>query len=349
MSDFSDALDNATAGEARDLATRANAKASALQSQLTRQAKEVNRVQSLLDAHLAIPAPDPAPAWIAKPERLSPGIKRDTPVLMLSDLHLDELVDLEEMSGLNAYDDVIAERRLGNVVDGFVELTKDYTAGVHHDGVVCTLLGDNITGEIHDELARTNVRPPAASLVWWAPKVAAALLHLADEFGHVFVPVCDGNHDRFYVKTPHKQRAESSLAWVFYHQVQALCAHDDRITFSITKSPEQRFDLYGTKFLITHGDDFQSAGGVGGIYPSLLKWVLRAHDLYSTHSDDFHYVLMGHWHQAKFGEDFIINGSLKGYDEYARRHKFKFQEPGQVLFTVTPEHGMGWRNVVWAD
>jgi hypothetical protein len=35
----------------------------------------------------------------------------------------------------------------------------------------------------------------------------------------------------------------------------------------------------------------------------------------------------------------LINGSLKGYDEYAWNNSFSFEQPQQALFLVTPEHG----------
>ena len=52
---------------------------------------------------------------------------------------------------------------------------------------------------------------------------------------------------------------------------------------------------------------------------------------------------MGHWHSPKWGEDFVVNGSLKGYDEYAKDGGFKFAAPSQQLFTLTPERGIGQR------
>lgn len=287
------------------------------------------------------------PGWI-KPKKLTKAHQAQA-VLMLSDLHLDEVVDIDEMMGMNAFNREIAHRRFENVINGTVDLLTKYTAGVKIIGITVALNGDIITGSIHDELDRTNEAPVSASIVHWIPHLVSGIKHLADTFGHVFVPCTDGNHDRFYKQTPYKQRAESSLAWIIYNSVADAFRDDNRVTFQITKSADQLYDLYDTTFLQTHGDQFRSAGGVGGLYPSMLKYILRMHDLYSARKRDFDYILLGHHHQNLWGQDFVMNAALKGYDEYAKGHGFKYVLPSQQLFTVTPERGMGTQWTVHAD
>jgi predicted phosphodiesterase len=309
--------------------------------------QEVEQLTRLLDRYSTIkPEDTKVPTWL-KPKRKTKA-HRATGVLLLSDLHLDEVVDLHEMDGINEYNRAIANERLERIINATVDLLHTYVSGVHYDGLVVPLLGDNITGVIHDELERTNEAPPSASIVHWVPIIASALTYLADEFGRLYVPCVDGNHDRFYKKTPKKQRAESSLAWVIYNWLADHLRDDDRITFGISTSPEQLIDVYDTTLLLSHGDGFRSAGGVGGLYPSLLKWLLRKHDLYSQTKRDFDIACIGHWHQDLYGQDFVVNGSPKGYDEYAKDGGFKFAKPSQQLFTLTPERGMGQRLTVQA-
>lgn len=293
------------------------------------------------------PADMRVPAWLKPPRTKS--VHSATAVLLLSDLHLDERVDLYEMDRLNKYDRDIAHSRLERVVNSTVELMRNYVAGLSIDGIVVALDGDLITGDIHDELARTNEAPVPATIAHWVPYLASALTHLADEFGQVFVPTADGNHDRTYKKTPSKKRAESSNAWIIHSWLADTLRDDPRITFSISKAPAQRFDVYDTRFLLTHGDAFRSAGGVGGLYPSMLKYLHRMHALYSAHRNDFDYALLGHWHSLLWGPDFVVNGSLKGYDEYARTNGFGFERPQQALFVVTPENGVTMRLPVFAS
>jgi hypothetical protein len=51
---------------------------------------------------------------------------------------------------------------------------------------------------------------------------------------------------------------------------------------------------------------------------------------------------MGHWHQLVYGKNFIVNGSMKGYDEYAHMNSFEFEPPQQAAWLMTPEHGKTW-------
>lgn len=308
----------------------------------------ITELESLMDRYTAIkPADQKMPVWL-RPKKSS-KVHHGTPVLMISDLHLDEVVDIHEMDSLNEYNREIAEQRFKKVIDGSIDLIRTYVNGLTIDGIIVALIGDIITGTIHAELSDTNEAPPPATIVHWVPIIASALTRLADEFGKVHVPCVDGNHDRTTMKTRAKKRAENSYAWIIYNWLADSLRLDTRITFSITTAPEQIVDVYDTRLMLAHGDAFRSQGGVGGLYPALLKWLLRKHNLYSQHNKDFDYALIGHWHQLLWGSDFIVNGSLKGYDEYARHLGFGFERPQQALFIVTPENGITQRLPVFAD
>ncbi len=305
-------------------------------------------LRAKLDRYSSVkPADLKVPAWL-RPTKKSKR-HRATAVLMLSDLHLDEVVDLDEMDGMNEYNRQIAEARFAHVINSTIRLTRDYVAGVDFDGIMVAILGDIITGDIHDELAKTNEGPVPATIVHWVPILASGLRELADHFGKVFVPCIAGNHDRTTYKTPKKKRMESSNAWIIYNWLADTLRDDPRITFGISTSPEQVVNVYETRFLLAHGDAFRSSGGVGGLYPSLLKWILRKHQTYSSMGRDFNYALLGHWHQLLWGQDFIVNGSLKGYDEYAKDGGFQTERAQQALFVVTPERGIVQRLPVHAD
>jgi transposase-like protein len=320
-----------------------------LRRELAKAGGRIEELEKFLDRYASIkPADMKVPTWL-RPKARKSRTHHATPVLMLSDLHLDEVVELAEMDGLNEYNRKIAQERLNTVINNVCELLRTYVAGVEIDGIVVAIIGDIITGAIHEELADTNESPVPATIVHWVPILASALVRLADEFGHVFVPCVDGNHDRTTKKTRKKKRAESSNAWIIYNWLADTLRHDNRITFSITPSPEQVVNVYGTTFLLSHGDSFRSAGGVGGLYPALLKWLLRRKDLYSQKGTPFDYALIGHWHQLLWGRDFVVNGSLKGYDEYAKDGGFGFERPQQALFIVSPENGIVQRMPVFAD
>ena len=314
-----------------------------LQVQNTSLLELLDRFSVLKPGNLSVPK------WTAEPT----GRRKKhhaIAVQMLSDLHLDEVVDIHEMDGINEYNREIAERRLHRIAEGIVKLLKRYVAGIELDGLVLALIGDILTGWIHAELERTNEAPVMASVVYWVPIIASMIEWLSDELDvPIHVPAVDGNHDRAYLKPHAKQRAVTAISWVIYNWLADKFEGNDKVTFALTTSPEQIVPVYDTRLLLSHGDSFRSQGGIGGLYPALLKRVLRWHDLYSQTKTDFDFVLIGHWHQTLFGQDFFVNGSLKGYDEYAKGLGFKFERPKQTLFLVTPERGVVQRLEVHAE
>ena len=56
----------------------------------------------------------------------------------------------------------------------------------------------------------------------------------------------------------------------------------------------------------------------------------------------FDCLLLGHFHQLVDAHEqgFVMNGSLVGYNEYARGLHLKPEQPQQVLLVVAPEHGV---------
>jgi hypothetical protein len=58
---------------------------------------------------------------------------------------------------------------------------------------------------------------------------------------------------------------------------------------------------------------------------------------------------MGHWHQLIQLTRLIVNGSLKGYDEYAYSANFPFEVPQQALWLTHPRYGITYRMPVRLD
>lgn len=347
--------DAAEAAEAADQLAAAKARLvseqrahQATRRELSRTQERVAELERLLERYTAVSPGDlRVPKWLASKKRTK--AHRATALLQLSDLHLDEVVDLDQMAGMNCYDRDIARQRFSRIIEGTAKLATTYVSGVHFDGIVVALNGDILTGDIHDELARTNEAPTPASVVYWVPILASGLTYLADTFGRVAVFCTDGNHDRTYKRIPAKQRAESSFAWMLYNWLADTLRDDERITFTLTTAESQVYRIYDTTFHQVHGDGFRSAGGIGGIYPSLLKYLHRMDSMWAAQGKTIDMHLLGHWHSLIFGPNFCINGSSKGFDEYAKKNGFGFERPQQALMVVTPENGVAQRLPVFGD
>jgi hypothetical protein len=282
------------------------------------------------------------PAWLTAVPK-SARKHHATPWLMLSDLHLDEVVLAAELHGINAYDRSIALQRLDRVFNGAVGITRDYWSGVTYDGIVCILGGDIFSGNIHDELKETNADTMLGSVDFWIDPLAAGIAMLADTFGKVHVPVVVGNHGRTTRKPRAKQRARDNFDWFIGRALQRLFKSDPRITFEIPDSADALVKAYDKTVLVTHGDQTSGGAGIGGIWPPIMRLDARKSQRQAAVNMPYDLMVMGHWHQLVFGPKFIINGSLKGYDEYAMVSNFGYEVPQQALWLMTPEHGITWR------
>lgn len=281
--------------------------------------------------------PSEPPTWTRKTPKA--GTHVGTPWLLLSDLHLDEVVQPAEMGGVNAYNRKIAELRLQSTFEHTVDLLRNYWSGIAYDGIVVAMAGDNFSGDIHEELSETNEDTMLGSLLHWSDQLAAGISLLADEFGKVHIPVVVGNHGRRSRKPRMKLRARDNFDWFLGHLLARTFAHDKRVTFDVSESADAFVQSYDQTVCITHGDQASGGAGIGGIWPPIMRLNARKSAQKAATGQPYDLLCMGHWHQLVFGKGFIVNGSLKGYDEYAHINNFGYEPPQQGLWLMTPEHG----------
>jgi hypothetical protein len=281
------------------------------------------------------------PAWTSKQPR-SKKKYHGIPVLMLSDLHLDEVVEPAQVLGMNAYNRDIARQRLECIGNNFVTVTQDHWAGVSYDGVLLLLGGDIFSGDIHEELTETNEDTLLGSVDYWIDPLAAVVGYLADTFGKVHVPVVPGNHGRTTRKPRAKFRARSNFDWFVGAQLARVFRNDKRVTFDLSESADCLVPAYDQKILLTHGDQASGGQGIGGIWPPLMRLDARKRQRQEAVNQGYDLMAMGHWHSLVFGPSWIVNGTTKGYDEYAFTQNFGFEEPSQAAWLMTPEHGKTW-------
>lgn len=125
------------------------------------------------------------PKWVESPKMTgAPGV----PTLQLSDLHWGEVVKPSQIGGVNEFNLTIARRRLETVVKGAVRLARIVSPDMKYPGIVVQLLGDCISGNIHEELQATNEINTMPTVLDLYRHLVPALRLLADTFGHVFVP-----------------------------------------------------------------------------------------------------------------------------------------------------------------
>lgn len=320
---------------------QSQAHAAALRAELKRAQKELDRadnVASLLDRF------DPknlvVPTWTKTPTKSKTGRHRGTLTLQLSDTHFDEDVRPDQVYGFNAYNRDIAMARLRGLSDKTILIGREYFAGVDYDGVVVLATGDIFSGDIHEELARTNQASLYQSCVFWVGHMVAFLTSLADEFGRVHLAAAVGNHGRNSHKPIYKNRAFNNIEWLFWHWVADKLKDDGRFTFDIADSLQTLVQVYDSRFSIEHGDEFKGGDGQVGALGPLKRGQLRAATQRIAMAQPLDWMVVGHFHQyMPPSQGLIMGGSLKGYDEYAAGKHLRPEVPQQGLWVTTPERG----------
>lgn len=303
-----------------------------------------DRIDLLERIDCIVPTP---PRWTQPPVKgkLHVGI----PTLMLSDCHWDEVVIQQEVEGSNKYDREIAILRLKKVLSGTIDVLRKYFAGLTYEGFTLFLGGDHFSGNIHEELQQTNEDTIFGSLDFWSDQLAAFVGALADEFGHLHIAGVVGNHGRNTRKPRAKLRVRDNLDWLLFRILAKSFAKNSRITWQIPESADTQVKLYNTTYGLTHGDQFRGGSGIAGMMSPLMLGSHRKGQRQMALKKPFDWLVMGHWHQYWVGKGLIVNGSIKGYDEYAYVSNFQFERPTQALFVTTPQNGMTFPAPIFAD
>jgi hypothetical protein len=289
----------------------------------------------------------PAPQWL--PPKAPAKGHRATLCLLLTDTHFDEIVDPDEVGGMNAYNRAIAEIRLEKYFKSVVNMAKNYLSGVKYDGAVMMLGGDIFSGNIHEELQRTNADTLFGSVLYWLDPLRAGLELLAREFGKVHVAGTPGNHGRMSRKPIMKQRAADNLDWLTYRLLAREMKGDDRFTWEIPTSADTNVEIYSERYLLTHGDQFRGGSGIAGALSPMMIGAARKTKRQLWAGKPYKYMVLGHWHSQMFlpGKGILAGGTVKGYDEYAYINNFEPEPPQQPLWIATPEKGISWSSAVF--
>ena len=287
------------------------------------------------------------PGWMVDPRghQSAPGV----PTLFCSDWHCGEVVKASQINGVNKYDISIFRERAKALVHSAIHLLRILDPKMRYPGIACILGGDMCSGNIHDELTATNELNSMPTLLELFATLKWVIGQLADAFGHVFVPCVTGNHGRDTMKIWNKDRHATSFDWLLYQLLAKHFENDKRIVFQIPDGPDAYFRIYRHRYLLSHGDQFRGGDGMIGALGPIIRGDHKKRSRNAQIDMEYDTMLIGHWHQYIHHSRVIVNGSLKGYDEYAYNNNFGFEVPQQALWVTHPKYGITYRMPVQVD
>lgn len=262
-----------------------------------------------------------------------------TLALLWSDSHAGEVVSREQTSGLNEYNWDLMLARFRRLAEG-VRSHRDHY-GSRARRLHITGLGDGISGVIHEELRETNDTPFAESIVRFGLDSADWIAQeFAGEFEEIVFDGVVGNHPRFSQK-PRAKVAYDNGDWIAYQVMRERLRGHANITVNAPKAAQAIIDICGRKVLLVHGDGVRtSMAGVpwGGI----IRQQKSLTNLFRLVDIEVDHLFGGHWHNPQIAENFriVLNGSIKGPDEYSIKAFGGGEPPVQLLAAFHPKWGI---------
>ena len=308
---------------------------------------ELAVIRSIVGAYATKVAELTPPPFVIKRDNMpsAPGV----PTLMLSDWHGGERVFPKQINGVNEYSVPIMRERATKLIESAVHLLNIISPKMQYPGIVLPLGGDMISGNIHDELTATNELNSMASVLELYSILVGIITELADIFGAVFLPCVTGNHGRDTRKIWGKDRHATSFDWLLYQFLARHFEKDKRVTFYIPDSSDAFYRIYDHAYLLTHGDQFRGGDGMIGCLGPILRGDHKKRSRNAQVDMEYDTMIMGHWHSYIHHGRVIVNGSLKGYDEYAYQNNFGFEVPQQAMWLTHRKYGITYRMPVYCD
>lgn len=271
------------------------------------------------------------------------GVSQSTAFIIGSDWHVEETIDPSTVGDANSYNLGIAEKRIDAFFQNGYRLVEIQRAGTDIDDLVLGLLGDHMTGYIHEELQESNGLSPTQTILWLKPRIIGGIRALAKNFKRVTVVCTIGNHGRTTLKKRVSTSYKNSFEWMMYHDL-AEKFDGTNVRFEITNGYHAWVKCYDYPIRFHHGDSIRYKDGIGGLTIPAMKKIAKWNTERAAYLDVF-----GHWHQYFDGGKFISNGCLIGYSPFAVMIGAPYEPPSQAFFLINRDRGKTIVAPIWPD
>mgnify|MGYP003632848448 CR=1 FL=1 len=287
------------------------------------------------------------------------GTKTQVMVAPLTDTHVGDNVKSEQILGLNSYDIDLFSRRIWGWANQVLQLAEYRRNMCNIDELVIPMLGDMISGDIHDELSFTNIDNCMMQMIIGAYVLSQAVAFLAPNFKKVKLMGVVGNHGRMTKKIPSKDRY-MDWDYMLYQWMATFLRDHTNIEIEIPKAFVHVFPVFDRNILMMHGDSVAGGGSQASIKRAVgnLRDVMQYNGLVETDdrftvAEKFDDVIMGHFHridEMDIGTGSLhICGTTKGGDEYVVSRLHLITRPKHLVLYYHPVHGQVGKETIYLD
>lgn len=260
-------------------------------------------------------------------------------VLMLSDIHAGEVVNIDELEGYGEYNFDIFVNRLYYLCEKIVEVTENQRNVSNIRKLWIDMLGDMVHGELHQK--ETNEYAMIPTILNVGLVMAQAIAMLSKYFVEIEITGVVGNHGRREPKPPSKNIYDN-WDYMVYQIIALHLKNYKHVKFNIPISPSCIVERMGYKYLLTHGDSIK--GGFAGIpVYGLIRAYANEQEVRRINGG-FDYFELGHYHEdvkVKNGK-MIVNASMVGNSGFNIHKLHVSADPMQKFFGINKVDGISW-------
>lgn len=234
-------------------------------------------------------------------------------VMDLGDWHIGEVVLPDETGGFGGFDWTVAQARVAHLVDSFLKYNDCLRQAYRINRLHVRVLGDLISGDIHEELRRYAEFPSPV-------QTAKSGFLLAEH------------------------RGENNFMYLAAVLAETMLERCRNVTVTLHRDIRPLVQVGQTRWLLEHGNDTRAWMGIPyyGIQRSRGREAMRRVGSRGAEALGFDFRAMGHWHVPGVieGREYV-NGSLSGtteFDHAAGRHA----PPSQCSYYVGRHGPFNW-------
>jgi len=252
-------------------------------------------------------------------------LKSYVSMMLLSDIHAEELVVAKNVGKLNEYNWEIMEARVSHLFREWLLAHQGEEQGV------IFLLGDTISGIIHNTLEHTT-KPTTEAVHDLAEFLSQQIGAASHVFPRLHLGIVSGNHERISEK-PSSANKGFDFGYLFAQILKAKLTPYTNITVDISTTGFTTYTIGDKVCLGHHGDMYrgtyntvrttkiqQSCEAVTGLKPD---------HIFEGHTHNFSH------HNTDTGIS-LINASVIGPNEYGLTAGFAPNRPSQTLIRFKP-------------
>ena len=280
-----------------------------LERELVKGEDIANLIEQIAEAHVS-----PVELYVKPVIASAPSQKDTVQFAVLSDLHAESLVTKEEVGEVNEYSWETMVQRLRSVFAHLTNSHSELDVGLH-----IYLLGDLISGIIHDALEATS-KHPVEAIALLSELMAFEIAKLIPQYQFIQIFAVSGNHERLTQQMKSENKG-FDFGYLLYKLIEAKLKPFDSVNLQTSTTGLIVAPLPNNKYAgLHHGDHFRGSTGD-------LNRALRIKEAFRQQGTDVDHLIQGHTHCPQVtalptkGVE-IVNGSLIGTNQYSHTNGF---------------------------